>query len=350
MQRQSRKLDHLKYSLLLADGPQSNCFADFTLLHNCLPDLSWDDISLAGTVADIAIEHPVIINAITGGANDVAEVNAQLAEVARWTNSVMAVGSQYAALEDPEVQHSYQIVRKLNPDGIVLANLGAHATTEQAKRAVEMVGANAIQIHLNTAQEIIMSEGDRNFSGYLHNIASIVRKANVPVIAKEVGCGIAREQARALADAGVKAIDIGGAGGTNFLAIEAARSQSSISQDMLNWGIPTAISTVEVASVVPDLDLIVSGGIRTALDAVKSLALGGTAVGVAAPALKMLFDKGLEATVNWLQQFLADIKRYMLLVGVKHCRELTEIPIIITGYSREWLTARGIDISKYAVK
>ncbi len=351
MQRQSRKLDHLKYSMLLTDGPLSNCFADFSLLHNCLPDLSWDDIKLDSSFAGIAIDHPVIINAITGGANDVAAVNAQLAEVARLTNSVMAVGSQYAALEDPEVQNSYQIVRKKNPNGIILANLGAHVSIEQAKRAVEMVGAQAIQIHLNSAQEIIMTEGDRNFSGYLRNIAKIACKIDIPVIAKEVGFGIAREQAQALVDAGVRAIDTGGAGGTNFLAIEAARNQLPISQDTLSWGIPTAISAVEVANVLPDgIDLIVSGGIRTALDAVKSMALGGVAVGIAAPAIKILLDKDLETTVSWLQQFLTDIKRYMLLLGIGHCRQLTETPVIITGYSRDWLTVRGIDICKYALR
>ena len=152
-------------------------------------------------------------------------MNGHIAEFACLTNTAMAVGSQYAALEDPEVQHSYQIVREKNPDGIIFANLGAHATPMQAQLAVDMIHAQAIQIHLNPAQEFMMAEGDRDFSGYLKNIAKIVESVKVPVIVKEVGCGIAKEQAALLAEVGVKAIDVGGMGGTNFLAIEAARSQ-----------------------------------------------------------------------------------------------------------------------------
>jgi isopentenyl-diphosphate delta-isomerase len=347
--RQSRKLDHLKYSLSLADGPGYNSFAEFCLVHNCLPDLSWGDINLSTVVAGISLIHPVIINAITGGAADVAVINAELAEFARRTGAVMAVGSQFAGLESPEVQDSYKIVREVNPEGVFFANLGAHATAEDAQIAVEMIGASAIQIHLNVAQELIMPEGDRDFRGYLDNIAAITAVSKVPVIVKEVGCGIAREQALALAATGINVIDVGGAGGTNFMAIEAARGTAVLSPELLNWGIPTAVSTVEVASVLPPaIDLIVSGGIRSSLDAVKSLALGGRAVGIAGPIIKMLHEHGLEAAQNWFNTFLDDIRRIMLLLGARQVSDLTQVPLVITGQSRDWLTARGIDIMKYA--
>jgi isopentenyl-diphosphate delta-isomerase len=349
--RQSRKLDHLKYSLLLPDGPALSSFADLTVIHNCLPNLSWSDIQLASRIAGIHLNHPVILNAITGGAEDVKAVNAHLAEFACLTHSAMAVGSQYAALEDLQVQESYKIVRKINPDGLILANLGAHATPQQAQQAIEMIGAQMIQIHLNVAQEIIMVEGDRDFSRYLDNIAAIASKVDVPVIVKEVGCGIASEQVLAIAKTGVKAIDTGGTGGTNFMAIEAARSQTDLKVETLHWGIPTAISAIEAAVVLPaDMDLMVSGGVRTPLDVVKSLAVGACAVGMAAPIVKMVCEQGVESTVNWFTCFLEDVKRYMLLSGVAHIEDLTKVPLVISGYSKDWLTARGIDITKYAVR
>lgn len=346
--RQSRKLDHLKYSLSLADGPGSNGFHDIGLVHNCLPNLRWNQIDISSSIAGIPIHNPLIINAITGGADDVTKVNGKIAEFAALTNTVMAVGSQYSALEYPEVQQSYKVVREKNPNGIIFANLGAHATPEEAQLAVDMIGAQAIQIHLNVAQEIIMTEGDRDFSGYLANIEKIVKGVTVPVIVKEVGCGIAKEQARMLADVGIGAIDVGGVGGTNFMAIEAARSQLTLSPENLSWGIPTAISAIETMSVLPkQLDMMVSGGVRTALDAVKSLALGGVAVGMATPIIRMLHEQEMEDAVHWFHGFLHEIKCYMLLVGAPDISSMAKVPVVITGYSKDWLTARGIDVIAY---
>lgn len=348
--RQSRKLDHLKYSLSLTDGPGVSCFADIALVHNCLPDLAWSELAVSSSIAGIPIHHPLIINAITGGAADVTAVNGRIAEFAHLTNTAMAVGSQYAALEDPKVEQSYKIVREKNPDGIIFANLGAHVTPVQARRAVDMINAEAIQIHLNPAQELMMAEGDRDFSGYLANISNIVESVEVPVIVKEVGCGIAKEQAALLAETGVKAIDIGGMGGTNFLAIEAARSQLHKDSEALCWGIPTALSAIEVMSILPkQIDLMVSGGVRTSLDAVKALALGGTAVGMATPIIRMLYEKDIECAVSWFENFLHEVKCYMLLAGAADIASLANIPVVITGYSREWLLARGIDVKKYGV-
>ncbi|MBP2653548.1 MAG: fni 1 [Firmicutes bacterium] len=346
--RQSRKLEHLKYTMALNDGPGNTGFEEFHLVHNCLPDLVWDDVDLKTMVAGVKIKHPVIINAITGGAADVAIVNERLAELACRSGAAMAVGSQFSALENPEVLHSYEIVRKVNPNGVIFANLGAHTTPDQARRAVEMIGASALQIHLNVAQELIMPEGDRDFRGYLDNIAAIAADSQVPVIVKEVGCGIALEQAKALVDAGVKAVDAGGRGGTNFLAIEAARGNNDLADGTLNWGIGTAISAVEIMSVLPDnVDLIVSGGIRSSLDAVKALTIGGRAVGIAGPVVKMLKKHGLDIAEEWLKSYLDEIKRYMVLLGAAEIRDLSRVPLVITGFSREWLNARGVDIEKY---
>ncbi|BBB92974.1 MAG TPA: type 2 isopentenyl-diphosphate Delta-isomerase [Methylomusa anaerophila] len=347
--RQSRKLEHLKYSVLLADGPTKTGFEDFTLIHNCLPELEWKEINTACSLADISLQHPIIINAITGGSKDVTSVNTELAEFAGLTGLAMAVGSQYSALEDSEVLESYQIVREKNPNGIILANLGAHASAEEAVRAVEMINAQAIQIHLNAGQEIIMDEGDRSFKDYIHNIQRIVAKVSVPVIVKEIGCGIAREQAKILIGIGVKVIDVGGSGGTNFLAIEAARSHLSLDPELVSWGIPTAVAAVETLSLKePNIDIIVSGGIRTPLDALKALALGAAAVGIAGPVVKVIRNKGVEGAIKWFNKFMVDFKRYMLLTGTQNLEKIKTVPVVISGFSREWLTARGIDITQYA--
>jgi len=346
--RQSRKLDHLTYSLSLSDGPGDTGFADIGLIHNCLPNLKWNELQLASSIVGIPIQSPLIINAITGGAHDVTKVNERIAEFACLTNTAMAVGSQYAALEDPEVRHSYQVVREKNPDGIIFANVGAYVTPAEAQLAVDMIGAQALQIHLNVAQELMMTEGDRDFSGYLKNISSIVEKVHVPVIVKEVGCGISKEQATLLSQVGIKGIDVGGMGGTNFLAIEAARSKMAIASETLHWGIPTAISAIETMSVLPSqIDMMVSGGVRTSLDVVKALALGGVAVGMATPIIRMLQQQDMDSAVQWFDDFMHEIRCYMLLSGAANIKKIANIPVVITGYTREWLDARHIDITTY---
>lgn len=347
--RRSRKLDHIEYALALADGPADNRFADFQLLHNCLPELSLSEIRLDTTVAGIALPHPLIINAITGGTDDVTEVNAQLAEVARQTGAAMALGSQFAALRDPAAISSYRVVREVNPAGIIFANLGAHISVQQAQDAVEMIDADALQIHLNPAQELMMPEGDRSFGGYLSHIEAIVHHLPVPVIAKETGCGMAAEQAVRLVQAGVRAIDVSGVGGTNFPAIEAARGGRELHNDMLAWGIPTAISATEVKAVLPDgIDLIVSGGVRTPLDALKAFAVGGQAVGMAGPILRLILRDGVEAAIQWVEEFLAAMREYLLLCGCSCPSEMRSVPLIITGFSRDWLNSRQIDTDAFA--
>lgn len=347
--RQSRKLDHLKYAHELGDGPQQAGFSDLTLVHNCLPEVCWEEVGLETTVAGLPLAHPVMINAITGGAVDVTEVNRQIARFASLTSSAMAIGSQYSALETKEVWESYEVARRIHNKGILIANLGAHASVSQARIAVDMIGADALQIHLNAAQEIMMAEGDRDFRNYLDQIAAIAAKIDVPVIVKEVGCGIACEQAACLRETGVAAIDIGGMGGTNFIAIETARS-GHLDKDVVSWGTPTAISAFETIHVLPDsVDLIVSGGVRTPLDCVKGLAIGANAVAMASPVLRLLREYGTpEGAAHWLFAFLDQVKRYMVLTGSSSVCDLHTVPIVITGYTREWLTARGIDITQYA--
>jgi isopentenyl-diphosphate delta-isomerase len=319
------------------------------LLHNCLPDTKAADVSIATECAGLRLDHPVIINAMTGGAVALTQVNERLAEIAVRTGSVMAVGSQYAAIESPLLVESFRIVRRVNPSGLIWANIGAYATVDEAQQAVEMIEANALQVHLNAAQEVSMSEGDDDFTGWLLRIEQMVRGISVPVIVKETGCGMAGEQIRQLASLGVAAIDVGGAGGTNFIAIELSRTESKLAKEMVSWGIPSAISAVEAAEALPaGVDLIVSGGIRSSLDAVKSFALGATAVGLAAPLLRLSEEQGVDAAVAGLEDYLESIKKCLLLLGHSCLEELRDQPLIITGEVGRWLELRGISAARYA--
>lgn len=347
--RQSRKLDHINETLLLNDGPSDTRFSDFNLIHNCLPELALQDINLATHVAGINLNHPVIINAITGGTDDVVTINRQLAIVARETATAMAVGSQYGAVSTATGAMSFEIVREVNPAGIIFGNIGAHASLAQAQQAVSMLDAAALQIHLNPAQEIIMPEGDRDFSGYLERIEQAAANLSVPIIVKETGCGISMTQAARLGAAGVAAIDISGVGGTNFMAIEAKRSTLSLAQDELGWGIPTAISAAETITVLPpNIDLIVSGGIRTPLEAVKALVIGANAVAIAAPVLRLIMIDGVDAAIDWVHQFLAEIRRLLLLIGCQNPAKARLAPLVVTGFSRDWLSLRGVPLDQWA--
>lgn len=346
--RQSRKLEHIKYSLLTGDGPQANGFSDIHLVHNCMIDYDYSDVSLNTKLGEIFLAHPIIINAITGGDDGVAKINKKLATAAKKTNSAMAVGSQYAAIKNPAVKNSYTVVREVNPDGVVFANIGAYASLQDAKDVVKMVDAQALQIHLNIAQELAMQEGDRDFKHWHDNIKNIIDKVNVPVIIKETGCGIAMEQAQQLLDCGAKIIDVSGSGGSNFIAIETARYEDCY-EDFSVWGINTAISTLEVKQAVgKKADIVVSGGLRSAVDIVKALACGGNAVGISLLFLKLLQNnEDEEVLVTKINDLLETSKKLLLLAGCSNIEQLQKKPLVITGFVREWLVARGIEINSF---
>lgn len=351
MSRQSRKAEHLQQALALQDGPVAAGFADLTLVHNCLPETGSAAVSLETGCAGFRLRHPVIINAMTGGSPDLTPVNARLAEIASRTGSVLAVGSQFVALDNQHAVESFAVVRRQNPRGIVWANIGAYAEADAAARVIDMIGADALQVHLNAAQEACMQEGDSDYTGWLRRIETMVRSLKVPVIAKETGCGMAREQVRILAEVGVKAVDVGGAGGTNFVAIESARNKVPISDDFMHWGIPAAISALEAREALPSgVDLVVSGGVRSPLDALKSFAIGAAAVGIAAPVLRLSEGRNVDAAVEWVEKYLQGLKRGLLLLGRKTPGELAAHPLVIGGRTAEWLAARGISSAKYGCR
>ncbi|HEX3016101.1 MAG TPA: type 2 isopentenyl-diphosphate Delta-isomerase [Desulfobacteria bacterium] len=344
--RQTRKLDHIRGALSLPDGPLTTGFADISLIHNALPETDLAEIDTGRSVFGCQLEIPVLVNAITGGNPQVTEINRALARAAKAAGFGVAVGSQTGALLEPELAATFEVVRSENPTGLVIANVGASIKPEQALQAIEMVQANALQVHLNVAQELAMPEGDRNFRGMAENIRQLVKLSPVPVIVKEVGFGLSKEVAVRLCDLGVQWVDIGGAGGTNFVAIEHLRGgKSTVPED---WGIPTAVSLLEVLAGCPQLSVIASGGIRSAPDAVKALVIGADLVGIAGLWLRTLLSESYGELEERLTKLKQEIRTIMLLLGTKRIAELRYQPLVISGKTREWVNERGVDSTKWA--
>jgi isopentenyl-diphosphate Delta-isomerase len=334
--RSERKKEHIHH-FLHSDFEGDNYFKHIYLEHNSLPELDFEEIDTKCSFLGKEISFPVMINAMTGGFKDGVEINESLAKVAKGLNIPMAVGSQAIAVADKEYEASFKVVREILKDGIVISNINAFAEADEVLKAIDMIQADAVQIHLNPAQEIVMPEGDRNFKGLLKNIENIIMKIDKPVIVKEIGSGISKDAARRLLDAGVRYIDIGGSGGTNFIKIESARNEEFDFSELFEWGIPTALSLLECRSLSRDLNLICSGGIKGADEVVKALCAGADIVGISGPILRELLTGGLEGAEKYLQNIIYKSKVIMLLLGKKNIKELRTVPYRVKGELKELL-------------
>ncbi|ARK30290.1 type 2 isopentenyl-diphosphate Delta-isomerase [Halalkalibacter krulwichiae] len=349
MSRSARKVDHINHALLTGQA-LSHGFEDVKFVHNSIPEINVDEINLSSKIGELTLSSPIFINAMTGGGGkETTKINQQLAEVAAETDIAMAVGSQMAAIKDKEQQPSYTIVRKVNPKGMVIANLGSEASIDQARQAVEMLEANAFQLHVNVIQELVMPEGDRNYAGTFKRIEELVHKLEVPVIVKEVGFGMSQETIKRLAAIGVEMVDIGGFGGTNFSKIENKRRDRQL-RFFDNWGIPTTASLLEVHHANTCIDVLASGGMQTALDLAKSLALGARAGGFAGYFLKILKEDGQEALINEITDLKEDLTMILTALDVKSPHDLTKVPLVFSGETYQWACQRGIDIQSISTR
>lgn len=347
MTRAKRKAEHLQYALKTGQSRLTG-FDDITFVHQSLPDCSVEQIQLSTKIGELDLSSPIFINAMTGGGGEATyQINRKLAIVAQEANVPIALGSQMSALKDSSEIRTYKIVRDENKNGIVFANLGSEATVDQAKAATDMLEANALQIHLNTIQELTMPEGDRSFVDALVRIEAIVKSLEMPVIVKEVGFGMSMETVRKLHSIGVQAVDVGGFGGTNFAKIENERREKLLSF-FNDWGIPTAVSIIEAKETFPELSIIGSGGIQHSLDSLKALTLGASATGLAGKVLKTLIDDGMESLIVDIQEMKDELKLMMTALGAKSIPELQRVPVIISGSSHHWLNERGIDTKKFS--
>lgn len=347
MSRSERKWDHIRYALE-SEQNGSSAFEDILFIHQSLPEVNVNDIRLDHKIGELPLSSPIFINAMTGGGDErTYRINKELSIAAKMTGLAMAVGSQMSAIKDPSQSYTYEIVRKENPNGVLIANLGSEATPDYAKRAVEMIEANALQIHLNVVQELTMPEGDRDFTGVLRRIEEIIKGLNVPVIVKEVGFGMSSETINTLKSIGATMVDIGGTGGTNFAEIENKRREYSLSF-FNHWGIPTPISILEASNITDHPAIIGSGGIHSSMDIAKCIALGAEAVGIAGLFLKVLMEKGLESLQDEIKLLHNELTFIMAALGAKTILDLKNAPLMISGRTYHWLNQRGIDTTKYS--
>ena len=328
--RATRKDDHIKL-FMQSTSAKNNGFKDIVIQNNALPEINFEDISTDQVFLDKVIDMPIMINAVTGGTDYTYDINKQLAELSMTYNIPMAVGSQTIAIHDISKQESFKIVREINKAGIIIANVSANSSYDSVCEAIEMVAADAIQLHLNTAQEICMREGDRDFKGILNNIKNIVHEAKVPVIVKEVGFGISYEAAKKFHHVGVKYVDTGGKGGTNFIAIEDSRNKDIDYSFLKHWGIPTALSLLECRNVSRDLHIICSGGITKGEEIVKAITMGAAITGISGLILRELLDKGYDGAKACIEKLQHEMKVFMLLLGAEDIEKLSKTNYLLKG-------------------
>lgn len=357
---EERKLSHIRICATERIQARSikTGFEEVHLVHRALPEISHREVDASTEIFGHKLAAPIIIAAMTGGTKMAEKINAALAEAAEKLGLGMGVGSQRVALENPRLAYTFKIARKKAPHIFLVANIGCPQLAKgwgvkEAQRAVEMIEADALAIHLNPLQEVVQAEGQTDFRGALQKIREIAQSLSVPIIAKETGSGVAAEEAEALEEAGVKGIDIGGAGGTSWAAVEYHRAKKAgdklrqrLGLLFWDWGIPTVVSLIEVKNLTR-LTVIATGGVRTGVDMAKSLALGSDAVGIALPLLKPAMVSSDEV-VKELNHLIIELKTAMFLTGAKSIRDLRKVPVVITGKTADWLEARGFKPEEYA--
>lgn len=353
-----RKADHVRVALEQGvTVAQHANWSDIKFVHQALPEVDLDEIDTSVTFLGRKLNYPIFISSLTGGHPDVTRINRNLAMAAEQYGLAVGVGSQRAAIVNPALAPTYAVMREYAPNAFLIANIGAPQlivqprhpafTMEQVHTAIDMLGANALAVHMNSLQEAAQPEGDRRAIGEVAALKNLTSQVAIPVIAKETGAGVCREQALLLKSCGVSAIDVGGAGGSSMSAMEAVRSQERGDELALNigllyrdWGVPTPIAVVEAG--VAGLPLISTGGVRTGLDMARALALGATLVGMGFPFLKAA-SESYEKVCELLETVVAELKVAMQLSGASNITQLRQVDVVVSGETRNWLTLRGFE-------
>ena len=331
-----RKLDHLRICAEEAVGAPGSTtgLESYRLTHCALPEIAMSQVDLETNFLGKRLRAPALISAITGGTAKARSINQHLAQAAQALGLAMCVGSQRAAIENHRQASTYQ-VRDVAPDILLFANLGAVQLNygyglEQCRQAVEMIEADALVLHLNPLQEALQPEGDTDFSGLLQKIADLCHRLEVPVVIKEVGWGLSETVAQRLAEAGVAALDVAGAGGTSWSEVERHRAltarQERIAADFAGWGISTAEAIVKARRGAPNLPLIASGGIYSGPAAAVALALGSDLVGLARPLL-VSATVSAQAVQEELQVLIEGLRIAMFAAGLPDIAALKHAPL-----------------------
>jgi len=300
---------------------QTTGFDRVRLHHEALPEFALEDVDTTTRLFGHLLRAPLVISSMTGGTARAATINRNLAIAAEAAGVALALGSQRAALENGALLGTYD-VRRVAPHVVLFANLGAvqlnyAVTADDAQRAVEAIGANGLYLHLNPLQEALQNGGDTNFRNLAPKIEAVVKRLDVPVIAKSVGSGISVKTARRLLSLGIAAIDVAGAGGTSWARVEGKRAggaRERIAETFGGWGYPTVEATAALRQALPDATIVASGGIRSGIDVAKSIALGANAAGIALPFLAPA-SRSAQAVGDLLDEFITGLRIAMFASG-----------------------------------
>ncbi|HEY3501055.1 MAG TPA: type 2 isopentenyl-diphosphate Delta-isomerase [Polyangiaceae bacterium] len=339
-----RKQDHLDLATKGDVGflRTTTLFECVKFVHDSLPELDFANLDTSCEVLGKRLKAPLLIAGMTGGTERAEAINRELATIAEERGYAFGLGSQRPMLKNPATLATYA-VREHAPTTLIFGNLGVVQTsklpTAEVDTLVKLVRADALCVHLNPAMELVQREGDRDFRGGLATFERLTRELSVPVIAKETGSGISGSVAQRLAAAGVRHVDVSGAGGTSWVAVEMQRAEGtakSVGETFRDWGIPTAASVALVARQRFET-VIATGGIGSGLDVAKAIALGATLGGIARPALQALETGGRAGALAFFDRIEAELKTAMLLVGASKLAALREVPRIVGGELAEWL-------------
>jgi isopentenyl-diphosphate delta-isomerase len=337
-----RKKDHL--ALCAGDNvgfrEKTSLFEQVELVHCALPEMHADAVDSRVELLGKTLAAPVVISAMTGGTDEAAKINGDLAQVADELGLAIGLGSQRAMFERPDTAWTFS-VRDRAPNVLLFGNLGLvqarKMTTSEIRTLCETVGADALCIHLNPAMEIVQPGGDRDFSGGLELLRRLVDDLGIPVIAKETGCGLSRGVAQLIRSTGVRHVDVSGSGGTSWVAVEAHRAdddQRELAEELWDWGIPTAASVLQLRGL--GLDIIATGGLRTGSHVTKAIALGAKAGGLAAPVLKAHRAGGIDGARKFLRGVITTVRSLMLLTGSRTIDELQRAQMILGPDLARW--------------
>jgi isopentenyl-diphosphate delta-isomerase len=340
----SRKADHLDLATSGDVGfhRTTTLFDCVRLVHDSLPELSFDELDLSVTVCGKLLRAPILIAAMTGGHERAERINRELASIAEERGYAFGLGSQRALFRDRARLSTYA-VREVAPSALLFGNLGVvqagEMSTEEVRELCGLVGADALCIHLNPAQELVQEDGDRDFRGGLATIERLNAELGLPLIVKETGCGLSPSVAQRLREVGVRHVDVSGAGGTSWVAVETHRAPASrkpLGEAFWDWGIPTAASVAFCARQGFET-IFATGGMKGGLDVARALALGANVGGIARRALQALETSGREGALAFFDQIETELRTAFLLAGARNARELAQAPRIVTGELAEWL-------------
>ena len=343
MSTAGRKDDHIRINLEEDVGFQqlTTGFERYHFVHQALPEIDLAAVDTSVILFGKRLSAPILVSSMTGGTERAGQFNRRLGEAVQARSLAMGVGSQRTALEDSQTEASFS-VRTYAPDALLFANLGAVQlnygyTVDQCRRAVDMVEADALILHLNPLQEVLQPEGDSRWGGLLSRIEEVCTRIGVPVIAKEVGWGISRQVARSLIDVGISAIDVAGAGGTSWSEVEKHRAptehQRRLAASFREWGIPTVTSLAYVREAravagKPELPLFASGGVRNGQDVAKAAALGADLAGLASPFLKRAVES-TESVVEEIDLLVDELRIAMFASGSRNLEALRQPGVLV---------------------